>query len=82
MAFCPHSGRTVDDDDEFCANCARKLFLKINNRTTPSAIIGHWVICPKCRGSSLIDNTDDNGNNSQTKCDHPGCKNGWVWVEG
>jgi hypothetical protein len=71
MAYCSFSGRTVDEGDEFCANCARRLFLNMNNKTTPPA--GRWVICPRCHGSGLIDSRDGK---KKMDCDYPGCEGG------
>jgi ribosomal protein S27AE len=74
MAYCSFSGRTVNDGDEFCANCARKLFLAMNNKSAPS---GRLVLCPKCHGSGLIDSPDGK---TKIGCDYPGCENGRVRV--
>ncbi len=66
MAYCPHSGRVVDEGDEFCANCARKLFRKIDNQSTLTPK-GQRVTCPDCHGTGK-------------GCEHPGCNNGHAWI--
>jgi len=75
MAYCSFSGRSVNDGDEFCANCARRLFLDMNNGSAQSV---HWNICPRCRGRGLIDSNDGK---KKIDCDYPGCKDGRVRTE-
>ena len=80
MAYCPHSGRTINDGDEFCANCARRLFFQISKRTSPMVQRGHWITCPKCHGTTFVADSDGH-RDSNTKCGYPDCQNGRVWVE-
>ncbi len=61
MVYCPQSGRIVDEWEEFCANCARRLYWKINNRAASLPAQGRWVLCPVCHGSTFIDDPDCDG---------------------
>jgi hypothetical protein len=79
MSYCPHSGRTVNDGDEFCANCARKIFLRINDGRVAQSRRGQWIPCPKCHGAALIVDPDGHGTGNM-RCGYPGCENGRVWV--
>jgi hypothetical protein len=72
MGYCSFSGRSVDEGDAFCVNCARKLFLDLNNRAAPS---GFHALCPRCHGSGLTDSLDGKG---KIYCDYPGCKDGRI----
>ena len=72
MPYCSFSGRTVKDGDEFCANCARHLFLDMSKSGSHSE---RRVLCPKCRGRGLIENPIDK---KKIVCDYPGCENGRV----
>jgi hypothetical protein len=74
MPYCSFSGRTVQDGDEFCANCARRLFLAMN-KSEPSA--GRRILCPRCKGRGLIESPVDK---KKIDCDYPGCENGRVRV--
>ncbi len=78
MSYCPLSGRTINEDDGNCANCARKLYLDISGRPVPAG--GRWVMCPKCHGSGIVKVTDGNSVR-KVNCDNPGCRNGHVWAD-
>jgi DNA-directed RNA polymerase subunit RPC12/RpoP len=71
MSYCSFSGRTVKDGDEFCANCARHLFLSMS---AIDSKLERRVLCPKCHGRGLIGGPDG----KKILCDNPGCENGRV----
>ncbi len=95
MEYCPHGGRFVNEGDVFCANCARRLFLKIN--TGALLTKGRWVSCPKCYGAMFIDDPDCSGKGrtpglapdveqprqvtGKIRCNYSGCRNGQVWID-